>query len=202
MTLRDERSLQERAATLIAVLGLGLGLAALAITPVHADEADQIAELLELQPGLRVADVGAGDGEFGEALARRLGASGHLYLNEIDDGELIKLRRLLERSDLGNMSLVVGEADDSRLPQACCEAILLRLVYHHMSHPDAMRASLHRSLRPGGLLLVIEMDDEDHGTPIERLVSEWSADGFEVVAEHLDWHRHGNHYAILFRRSE
>ena len=71
---------------------------------------------MELQPGMQIADVGAGDGEFAEELARRVGPTGHMSINEIDDGELNKIRRLLKRTDLENISLVEGRIDDTMLP--------------------------------------------------------------------------------------
>ncbi len=166
----------------------------------HEQEAERIAELMRLRPGTRVADVGAGDGEFGEALARRLEASGHVYLTEINEGELIKLRRLLEESDLENMSVVVGSVDETGLPDACCDAILLRLVYHHMSDRQAMRASLKRSLRADGLMVIVDMDQNGHGTALQQLVDEMTGDGFQVVSRHPDWGGHDDHYAVVFRR--
>lgn len=194
-----------RAVGLIAVAAMAPAMAmAQTAAPLHGgeDESDRIAELLELGPGMHVADIGAGDGEFGEAMARRVGESGHVYLNEVDDGELIKLRDRLERSELGNMSVVVGTVGDANLPPVCVDAILLRLVYHHLSHPAEMRASLRRSLCAAGLLLVVEMDDEGHGTPLDRLKAEWGGEGFEVVSEHPGWHDHDSDYAVLFRRSD
>ena len=50
------------------------------------------------------------------------------------------------------MSVVVGKPNDTVLPEACCDAILLRQVYHRFTHPKEMRASLQQSLRPEGLL--------------------------------------------------
>ena len=58
------------------------------------------------------------------------------------------------------MDLVEGGVKDTRLPDDCCDGILLRYVYHHMSEPEAMLASLRRSIRPGGILVVIEKLDK------------------------------------------
>ena len=182
------------------VFALGLLVAAGGAGQVRAGEADRIAELLGLRPGMQVADVGAGDGEWSEAMARHVEEAGHVYINEVNDGELIKLRKLLNRSDLNNMSIVEGEPDDTMLPEACCDAILLRLVYHHMSRPDEMRASLQRSLRPGGVLLVIEQDKRGHGVPAEKLIDEMTADGLQVILRHPLWNENADYYAVVFSR--
>lgn len=182
---------------LAAVLALQVSVACSAHSP--EEESDQIAALLDLRPGLEVADVGAGDGDYGEALARRLEGSGRVYLTEIDEDELGKLRRLRDRSELGNLVVVEGTATETGLPDACCDAILLRLVYHHMTEGAEMRAALARALRPAGRILIIEMDRETHGLDPDRLVEEMTADGFVVVSRHPEWGGHGDHYAVLFR---
>jgi len=188
----------QRLAGLTAVLSCLL--AATGAAHPHEQEAERIAELMQLRPGMRVADVGAGEGEWGEALARKLEASGHVFLTEIDDGELLKLHNRLEDSELENMSVVAGSPDETGLPSGCCDAILLRLVYHHMSEREAMRASFGQSLRENGLLLIVELDRNGHGIEAQRLVDEMTTDGFKVVSRHPDWGGHDDHYAVLFSR--
>jgi len=50
----------------------------------------------------------------------------------------------------------VNSATETGLPAGCCDAILLRGVYHHLTEPTAALVSLRRALRPGGRLLVID----------------------------------------------
>ena len=188
-----------RAKTLVAIAVL---IGPCPATRLAAAEADDIARLMGLRPGMRVADVGAGDGSWSEAIARRVGKTGHVYVNEVDDGELIKIRKRLRRSDLENMSVVVGEPDDTMLPESCCDAILLRFVYHHMSRREPMRRSLHRSLRPRGTLLIVEKDQRGHGIGIQELIAELTADGFEVVSRHPRWQGDDDHYAVVLRDHE
>ena len=183
-------------------LAIGLILSSCTMFLLQVDEADQITELMNLQAGMRVADVGAGDGEWSEKLARRVGESGHVYINEIDEEELIEIRKRLERTSFGNMSIVVGEPNDTQLPEACCDAILLRLVYHHMSSPDEMRVSLYHALRPGGLLLVIEKEERNgHGIMADQLLAEMTADSFELVSRHPEWQGDDELYAVVFTRA-
>jgi len=167
-----------------------------------ADEDDRIADLLALSPGQVVADVGAGDGEFGEAMAARVGPAGRVYITEVDDGELRKIRNRVEDSDLANMIVVEGAAADTMLPENCCTAILLRLVYHHASLREELAASLLRSLAPGGRMLVIETDQSDHGLPEDELIQELTAGGFQVVSRHADWEGDSDDYAVVFRRQD
>lgn len=163
-------------------------------------EADRITELLELKAGTHAADVGAGDGEWSVVLSRAVGESGHVYVTEIDEAELDKIRERLRASDPGNVSVVVGKADDTMLPDSCCDAILLRLVVHHMDDREAMIASLRRSIGRHGLLLVIEKyPRHDHGIAPEELIEAMSQGGFRVISRHLEWDDEGDLFAILFR---
>jgi ubiquinone/menaquinone biosynthesis C-methylase UbiE len=187
------------ACTLTALLAAATLFAPFAVAHPADEEAAEITRLLRLRPGMSAADVGAGDGEWGETMARVLGSTGRMFLTEIDEDELHKLRDRVEESDLETMSVVAGKAEETGLPDACCDAILLRLVYHHMSDRAAMRDSLRHSLRPDGLLLIIEMDRDGHGFDAESLVEEMTADGFELVSRHPDWGAHSYQYAVVFR---
>jgi len=110
-----------------------------------------------------------------------------------------------------NVSVVAGTQADTGLPDDCCDGILLRRVYHHFQDPAAMRESLKRALRDGGLLLVIDFGPKrwrrpegvppsrtGHGIPKDLLVSEMEDAGFRLV-ESLDWS--GSDYALVFRES-
>ncbi len=188
-------------------------LGACASGKVSADEAEQIAGALELTGGMQVADVGAGDGEWSEELAQRVGAAGHVYATEVDEDDLEDIRDRIEEAELDNVTTILGGAEDTGLPKGCCDAILLRLVYHHFTDPAPMRASLRRALKPGGLIAVVDIvpqsgwrelegvpDRGGHGIPPEDLLAEMTADGFEMVARYDEWGDEDDHYCVVFRR--
>ena len=182
-----------------AFLVVGLLVATAAVAHDSEQESVQIAELMGLKPGMIVADVGAGEGGYGERLALQVGDSGHVYLTEIGENELEKIQRRLDRSDLTNMSVVEGATDRTNLPEACCDAILLRYVVHHMSDPDDMYSSLRGSLRPDGRLVIVEKDEPGDGIEADDLVDGLCEAGFEVLSRQPEWGGHDDSYAIVFR---
>lgn len=174
------------------------------------DERDRLAAVLRITQGSRVADVGAGDGDFALALAETVGPAGHVYATEISASSLGRIRRAVERKGLQNVTVVEVADDDSRLPEGCCDAIYLRNVYHHLTKPEPTVATLYRALRTGGRLAIIDFRPRGrgvsgvpgnrggHGIEPSRVAEELTAAGFREV-EHLpDWRR--NNFLILFEK--
>lgn len=182
-------------------------------TIAWADEAGRLAEALRLRPGSIVADVGAGDGEWSEELARRVGQGGHLFATEVKGDLVAEIRERLEKAGLANFTVVEGDQESSGLREACCDAILLRMVYHHFERPESMRSDLWRALRPGGRIAIVdivpqkhwrELDDVPdrggHGIPIDDLAAEMAGDGFEPVGRHDRWNGDEDRFCLVFRK--
>jgi SAM-dependent methyltransferase len=196
------------AVVLLLVLGNPSG------APASASEEESLFAALGLKPGLRVADVGAGDGEWAERLARHVGDTGHVFATEVDSKELEKIRKRFKEAGLANVTAVLGTQDETGLPAACCDAVLLRMVYHHFTEPARMRASLRDALRPDAALVIVDTkpqmnwrrlegapDRGGHGIREDELVREMTGDGFEVVARHPGWNGDADRYCVVFRRA-
>jgi tRNA A58 N-methylase Trm61 len=200
-----------RAAALAAALLVAVGLAAQSLD----SEAARTIQALGLRPGLSVADVGAGNGEWTERIGREVGETGHVYATEVDRDDLQKVETRLKEAGLTNVTTILGTQEDTGLTPGCCDAILLRMVYHHFTEPARMRASLRAALRRSAPLVVIDTEPQKnwrhlegvpdrggHGIKQAALVREMTADGFEVVARHDDWTGDGERYCVVFRRAE
>ena len=160
-----------------------------------ASDAARLVSTLKLRAGQTVADIGAGRGQLAVALARAVGPSGHVYATEVNEGRLRDIREAVESEGLENVTIVEAHATRTNLPAQCCDALVLRRVYHHFGDPERMNASMRESLKPGGLLAVIdfspdgaESDDPDgrdtgdqHGVTSETVVRELGQAGLEVV---------------------
>ncbi|HET7295353.1 MAG TPA: methyltransferase domain-containing protein [Vicinamibacteria bacterium] len=189
---------------------------ALLTTPAPADvvaERTGILEALALRSGMTVADVGAGDGRFSVVLAERVGPGGRVYATEIEQAKLDEIGGRARDEGLDNVVAVLGDQTSTGLPEGCCDAILLRLVYHHFTDPAPMRGSLWAALRPGGRIAVIDTRPRQdwprlsgvperggHGIAIDTLLEEMVASGFVVVDRHDAWPGEGDAYCVVFRR--
>ena len=174
------------------------------------EEIARLVDVLDVDPGEIVADVGAGDGLFSIAIAEHVGDTGIVYATEVDPKDLEKIEDRVDREDADNVRVVRGNQTSTGLADACCDAILLRRVYHHFQDPEAMQADLRSALRDDGLLLVVDFGThrrwsrprgipesrEGHGIDKEMLVTEMKGAGFELV-EDMTW-TNGD-YALLFR---
>jgi ubiquinone/menaquinone biosynthesis C-methylase UbiE len=179
-----------------------------------ADEVERLAAWLEVKPGTRVADLGAGDGTFTISLAHRVGSAGHVYATELDDEQLAQIRQAAIEAALSNVTVIKGAVSRTNLPEACCDALFSRVVYHHLTDPAAINADVFRALRPGGLLVIIDFEPGGimnwigqpetadrhggHGTPKGTVVKEVTAAGFQLMRGPETWR--GRTYAVLFKR--
>ena len=104
--------------------------------------------------------------------------------------------------------VVEGGTSDTRLPRACCDAIVLRRVYHHLTDTAGINASLFRSLRPDGVLAIIDfppplfLSRGEFGVPANAVVREVTRSGFELLRLIDDWPGRGplGSYCVLFRK--
>lgn len=190
-----------------------LAIAACSLRGASQAEIDRIADLLRLEPDQTIADVGAGDGDFTEGLAAKVGTDGHVFATEVKEDLVRKIEDRMRDGNLSQVTAVLGDQDDIGLAAGCCDAILLRLVYHHFEKPDKMRSDLWLALKPGGLLAIIDITPQEnwrvlprvpdrggHGIPTRDLLAEMRDAGFKFVEEQLDWVGDEDRYAVLFRR--
>ena len=168
------------------------------------DDLYRLAALLQVEPGMTVAEIGAGAGRAAAFMANQVGSSGKVFATEIDEDRLEDIRRSATESGVQNVTALLGTARETNLPAACCDAIFLVKVYHHFTEPAAINQSLFESLRPGGRLAVIDFPPSfwmlwlgrpdgvpenrgGHGTPREILIEELQQAGFVIEQDIADW---------------
>jgi ubiquinone/menaquinone biosynthesis C-methylase UbiE len=137
-------------------------------------EVPELAKLFEVKPGMTVADVGAGFGAWTVQFSRLVGPTGRVYATDIGAPQLAALRDAVKREGLSNVTVLEGAVTTTNLPDLCCDAILIRDAYHHLTQPDAIVKSLAAALKTGGRLAVIDFPprpktEVPSGVPADRL---------------------------------
>jgi ubiquinone/menaquinone biosynthesis C-methylase UbiE len=163
--------------------------------------------LLNWQPGSTVADIGAGEGQMTLAAAKRVG---RVYTTELEAKMFAHLEEIAAKGE--NVIALKGAEAETNLPPECCDSIFMRFVYHHLTKPAEIDASLFRSLKPGGLLAVIDEEPRPgssrvagvpenrggQGMPQKILIEELTSAGFQIVKVLDDWPNHS--YCVVLRR--
>jgi ubiquinone/menaquinone biosynthesis C-methylase UbiE len=123
-------------------------------------------EIINVGVGATVADIGAGSGYFTERLSKLVGPTGKVYANDIQRGMLDLLQHRIDRVGLKNVTLVLGEPADPKLPAAAIDMALMVDVYHELNDPQTMLANIRKALKPDGRLVLLEYKGEDPSVPI------------------------------------
>ena len=132
------------------------------------ERTDLLVKNLELKPNAVVADIGAGSGYFTFRMAERI-PKGKAYAVDISKEMLSIVRARMAKRKVENVVPIHSTITDVKLPQNSVDCILIVDAYHEFSHPWEMARSIHRSLKPGGRLVLIEYRMEDPTVPIKRL---------------------------------
>lgn len=170
------------------------------------EEANRIAEVLELRPGMMVGDIRAGLGRWSVDMARRVGPAGQVFATAGPHPAHLLLATVAG-SALDNITVITRTPGNTpRLPHGCCDAILLRLVYSDLKveRPELL-ASLRDLLRPGGRVAIIESNPGGptgparQTLPRQAVIADMTRAGFELDREFERWF--GNTYCVVFRRA-
>jgi SAM-dependent methyltransferase len=130
------------------------------------EQPDRALDLIGIEKGSTVADVGAGNGYITWRMAQRVGPAGKVYANDIQPEMLQMLRQNMRQRKLENVETVQGAFDDPKLPANTIDLIILVDVYHEFSEPQKMLRGMREALKPDGRLVLLEYRGEDPAVPI------------------------------------
>ena len=129
---------------------------------------------LAIQPGMVIADIGAGNAFYSLPISDLVGPSGQVFAVEWRPWVLDLLHAGLSSPDARrNVRFVVGRAADTGLPAGSCDIVMLADIWHTLDDPDAVLDEARRILRPGGRLAVLNWRPDTlcpPGPPLEHRV--------------------------------
>lgn len=161
------------------------------------ENASESFQQLKLTPGMTVCDLGCGNGYWTLPMARQVGPEGRVLAVDIQREMLQKLRERSAKYNYTHIEPVLSKVDDPNLPVGEVDLLLMVDVYHEFSHPESMLWGIRRSLKPTGVVALLEYREEDPSVPIKplhkmsktQILKEYEKNGFKLVREYnkLPW---------------
>ena len=148
---------------------------------------------LKLEPGDRIADIGAGTGLYVKLFAETVGTTGEVYAVDIAAPFLELIAKNATSDNLTNVKTILGTDKSSNLPDASVDVVFHCDTYHHFEFPRTMVRDLSRILTKGGEMFVLDFERIEGVTRQgllnhvragkEVVVAEVESSGFELVEE-------------------
>ena len=143
---------------------------------------------LPIQQNSVVADIGAGTGYYSFRIAQRI-PMGKLFAVDIQDEMLDQLTERKKQLKDTVVDVVKGGEQSPNLPDNSTDLALMVDVYHELAYPREMLQALHKALKPGGKIVLLEYRGEDpsvpikplHKTTVAQLNRELEANGFKLT---------------------
>ncbi len=165
-----------------------------------------VVTLLNLVPGMTVADLGAGTGYFIPYLSRAVGPQGKVLGLDVEATMVDYLRARASREQLVNVEARQVAADDPGLAPGTVDRVLIVDTWHHLDARPRYAAKLVSALAPEGAVVVVDFTrDSPHGPPpefrltAEQIAAELKAGGLvtEVLGEELPYQ-----FVVIGRRPD
>jgi ubiquinone/menaquinone biosynthesis C-methylase UbiE len=161
-----------------------------------------ITGLMQIKPGMSVGEVGAGSGFLSRFIAEKVGAEGRVFANELEPKMVAYMKARSAKDGVKNLTVVQGQPTSTGFEAGTLDAIAVVQTFSVFDHPVEMLKSIHESLKPNGLLLIVDspregMPPDAPGMDVEEILPMTEAAGFTRVGEN------GvvpGHYALILRK--
>ncbi len=134
---------------------------------------------LRLTPAIDIADLGAGEGLVSQLLAHR---ARQVWCIDNSPRMVEVGSELARKNGLANLAYKLGDIENVPLPERSVDLAILSQALHHAQHPQAAVDEAFRILRPGGQVLVLDLNEHTFEKARELYADVWL--GFRESALH------------------
>lgn len=132
--------------------------------------------LLEMLPKITIADLGAGEGLLSQLMARK--AAKVIAID--NSSKMVEVgSQLAEKSGLKNLEYRLGDIESPPLKASSVDLVLMSQALHHAAQPDKALSASYRILKPGGQILILDLNQHDFEKARELYADTWL--GFSEV---------------------
>ena len=120
------------------------------------DKRHAIVAASKVQPGMMVADIGAGTGLFTRLFAPKVAPDGIVYAIDISKTFVDNILRTCREQGLSNVKGIVNSPREIGMPADSIDLAFITDTYHHFEYPRQTLASIHQALRDDGRVIIID----------------------------------------------
>jgi len=129
---------------------------------------EKVMDAIGIKPEMIIGELGAGHGRYTVHLAKRVGNTGKIYANDINDNALSQLRERCKKDNITNVETILGEEENPLFPKQALDMAIMIWVYHGFDTPPInLLKNLKSGLKPGASLIIIEPNDSEINTERE-----------------------------------
>ena len=136
---------------------------------IESERPEELLDLLGIEEGDVVADIGAGPGFFSLRSAERVGRTGKVLAVDVQPEMIDGLRMMMKRFGHDNIVPILGHVDDPKLPPDSVDHVLIVISYHEFSHPVEMMGHVRKAMKRDGQMLIVEYKAETSNSRVEPL---------------------------------
>ena len=119
---------------------------------------ERVLAACRIKPGMTVADIGAGTGFYSRLFSEAVGESGWVFAVDIAAPFLKHINEQSGQDGIDNITTVLCTDRSATLPPESIDVVFTCDTYHHFEYPMLTLASIHRALKPGGTLVVVDFN--------------------------------------------
>jgi cyclopropane fatty-acyl-phospholipid synthase-like methyltransferase len=144
---------------------------------------NRVMDILGINPGKTVADIGAGSGWFTVRAAKRVADNGLVYAVDINPESTRYIGERAQKEHLQNIKTILSQPDNPLLPPDSIDSVLMLKTYHEIAHPVTLLKNLRAALHPGAKVGVIDRNGngENHGLDKDVVIREAKEAGYSLL---------------------
>ena len=176
------------------------------------EKTEQMLDVIGIQSGETVADVGCGGWYFSWQLAKAVGPEGRVYATEINKDALSHLESFIEYSGTDRIKPVVAKMNDISLPENSLDTVFMCSMYHAVYITDIefvkddFIESLRRAMKADGRLVIADNAITPKGVPSyygpgilpKLVIAQLTHYGFDLIESHA---LIPQRYVLIFRKN-
>ena len=172
---------------------------------------EEVLKACQIEPGFRIADVGAGTGFYSRLFSEATGDDGWVYSVDIATKFLSHINEKSAKDGINNQSSVLCTDRSVCLPPESVDLAFTCDTYHHFEYPQSTLASILKALKPGGRFVLIDFERirgksrrfiMGHVRAGKQVFQEEITDaGFELERE-VNIPEFKENYLLIFRKPE